>query len=237
MGSLVRALTQLLAAELSVGTAVRSITHVGKRVAVTGTDGKVQTADMCVLAVPPSVLARLVEGDMPGLAAVAREIESMSIAVVYLGYRRTAVAHPLDGFGFLVARGERPDILGAVFESSVFAGRAPIGQVLFRCMLGGARHPRMLDEHKDDELLKIARRDLEAIIHATEEPTFARVLRWPRTLPQYTLGHVARVKRAEEIAADHRLVITGSGFRGISVNDCIADGRRVAEDVTTRLRA
>ncbi len=236
MSSLVRTLTQVLAAELSVGPAVRSIAHVGKRVAITGVDGKVQTADMCVVAVPPAALVRLVEADLPNLATIAREIETVSVGVVHLGYRRAAVSHPLDGFGFLVARGEKPEILGAVFESTIYAGRAPLGQVLIRCMLGGAQHPNALDR-SDDELVAVARRDLEAIVHATEEPTFARVVRWPRTLPQYTLGHVARVQRIEEIANQHRLVITGNAFHGTAVNDCVAAGRRVAEAVAARLRS
>ena len=185
---------------------------------------------MLAAAAPAS--ADLVRPTTPELARVLAEIHYVPVVSVHLGYRASDIGHDLSGFGFLVAAQESPRLLGAVFESSIFSNRAPEDTVLFRCMLGGRRDPDV-PSLSDEQLRTAAITDLQAIVHAVGEPIFCRITRWPRAVPQYTRGHLERVAKAEALAGQNRWVLAGSAYHGVAINDCIADGARVAKDVAT----
>ncbi|MCB9556684.1 MAG: protoporphyrinogen oxidase [Deltaproteobacteria bacterium] len=192
-------------------------------------------ADSVILACPADRAAELVAGLDQQMPDLLGQISYAPLCVVCLGYRRDKVRHPLDGFGFLAPKRAKLDILGALFTSSIFPGRAPEGHVLLRVMIGGARAAEIA-ERDDNEVIEIARRAMSRIVGAEGRPAMQQLFRWPRAIPQYELGHIERVEQLEEHAARHpRLYITGNAFRGIGINDCTKNADLLAARVASEL--
>jgi oxygen-dependent protoporphyrinogen oxidase len=197
-------------------------------------------ADAVVLAGPAHASADLLRDSAPAAAALLAAIHTAPLAVVCLGYDEAALAAergPLDGFGFLVPRGEGPRILGALWESSIYPDRAPRGKALLRVMIGGATDLAAVDL-TDGELLDLARIDLQRTMGLRLAPAFVHIVRHWRGIPQYTIGHQARLERIESALAGYRgLFLAGNSYRGVSVNACIEDARRIASNVADHLRS
>ena len=153
------------------------------------------------------------------------------VATMALGFPREAVEHALDGFGMLCPAVEGRTILGAIFSSSLFPGRAPDGHVLITCFLGGAREPGT-GRLETAEVLPLVQRDLRELIGATGEPTFVHHQRWARAIPQYQLGHDAVVSGAARAeSACPGLYLTGQWRAGVALGECIAQGQEMAARV------
>jgi oxygen-dependent protoporphyrinogen oxidase len=184
-----------------------------------------------VMAMPAHAVAPLVEPFDPAIARLASEVKFAGIRVFGLGFRDGSLRHPLDGFGFLVPRGQGLRILGCLWSSSVFPDQAaPNGQHM-RVMAGGAFDPDLI-EMSDDEALEVCLRDLRKALGVRVDPQVVHPVNWKRTIPQYHKGHLARVTRLEAALAAHpRLYVTGNSWRGVGINDCVTDGNRVARDV------
>jgi len=197
-------------------------------------------ADAVVLAGPAHDSADLIRGFSPAVAALLGAIETAPLAVACLGYDAAALAAdrgPLDGFGFLVPRGEGPRILGALWETSIYDGRAPEGKALLRVMIGGALDPHAV-ELSDAQLLRTVCDDLERTMHLRLAPEFVHLVRHRRGIPQYTIGHLARLERIEAALTAHPgLFVAGNAYHGVSVNACIEDARRVAALVAGHVAA
>lgn len=193
-------------------------------------------ADALVLAGEPWAMAPLLAPLSVALADDLRGIPYPAVLVVALGYRAAAAAVP-RGFGALFPRGAGYRMLGTLWESSIFPGRAPDGHLLMRIMFGGA-----VDQDAarlaDDALIALARSEVERLYGIGEEPVLAVAHRWPRAIPQYELGHLARVARIERAAsAFRRLLLTGNGLRGVSFADAASDGMRTGAAVAATLAA
>src|SRR4029453_6420776 len=141
--------------------------------------------------------------------------------------------HPLTGSGFVVPRTERTGILAASWLSSKWKHRAPAGRVLLRTFVGGARDPQAIDDD-DQALVSRSIAALGPVVGLGASPLFTRVYRWKNVNAQQEVGHLARVAALDRALARHPgLFITGSGFRGVGVPDCVADGRSTAAAVVT----
>jgi protoporphyrinogen/coproporphyrinogen III oxidase len=194
-------------------------------------DATTLTADAVVFATPAYVTARLVEGFHPRLANALRAISYVSSATVSLAYRRCEVAHPLDGFGFLVGKHEGRRIMAATWTSTKFAYRAPADAVLIRSFVGGDGREDLVGLD-DLALVQLVREELGAILGISTAPLLARVYRWERANPQYLVGHVERVDAMEQLLASYPgLFLTGSAYRGVGVPDCIHQGALTAERI------
>jgi oxygen-dependent protoporphyrinogen oxidase len=171
-------------------------------------------------------VSRLVAGFDPALAELCAGIPYQSTGTVVLSYPRRAVAHPLQGSGFVVPRAERNvSIMAGSWISSKWPDRAPEGRVLLRAFVGGARDPLALTQ-TDDELVTRSHHDLASILDIDDTPTWSRVYRWDRANAQHEVGHLDRLRRIDErLARWSGLFVTGSGFRGVGIPDCVADGR------------
>lgn len=162
-------------------------------------------------------------------------VDHPPLAVCAFGFRREDVAHPLDGFGLLVPRVEGRRILGALFPSSLFEGRAPEGHVLLTAFAGGARQPDVagLD---DDALRGAVLADLRDLVGVRGEPVFEHIARWPASIPQYDTAY-GRVKatmdRMEETHPG--LFFAGNSRSGISVPDTIRHAFVTADRVAAHL--
>lgn len=193
-------------------------------------------ARVVVLAVPAYAAARIVEPVDAGAARALEAIDYPPVAVVASAYRRGDVAHPLDGFGFLAPKKENPPVLGSLFSSTMFANRAPEGTVLLTTFVGGQRSPE-LARAPEDEIAATVQRALARYVGAAT-PLWSVVTRWPRAIPQYTLGHrerIAAVERAE--AAAPGLYFCANWRGGVSIGDCIKSGHAMAERIGRELGA
>ena len=140
------------------------------------------------------------------------------------------MAHALDGFGVLMPEVERGQILGTLFSSTLFPGRAPEGHVALTTFIGGMRSPE-LAARDDNALRALVAEELGRLLGVRGEPVIFRVQRWPRAIPQYAPGY-ARFKEA--MAAVERgapgLFLGGNCRDGISLANCIGAGRRLARE-------
>ncbi len=231
--ALVRALGKELEATIEYGTSIASLEKAEQGLRLHAADGTHHDMDALVLATPAPVTASLVEPHHSDMAEALREIPYAPMVVVGLGFDAIP-ENAIDGSGFLVAKGESLRTLGVAFESSVWSGRAPHGGALLRCMMGGARDPEILD-CSDEEIVEITRHDLDTTLQIDAVPSFSRVIRWPRAIPQYTIGHLKREERIAQGATEVGLVVAGNAIGGVSVNDCIANAERVVAKVAERL--
>lgn len=231
LSEMVRALGRAIGtANVRTGAAVASVTGTGAFVVRTIAGDSID-ARAVVLAVPAYAVAELLRERDPEAAGRCREIPYASVATVALGFRRESVAHPLNGSGFVVPRLEGTGIMAGTWLSSKWPHRAPEGRVLIRTFIGGARDPRAL-EQTDGELVARSIRALGPLLGITGEPLLTRVYRWDRASAQHDVGHRERVADIDRALARHPgLFVTGSGFRGIGIPDCVADGRATATRV------
>jgi protoporphyrinogen/coproporphyrinogen III oxidase len=193
------------------------------------TEGAVVEADAVVLAPEAHQVARLLRRLDPGLAHLLEGIPYASSATVTLAYRRSDIAHALDGFGFVVPQTERRPIIAATFSSVKYPGRAPEGMALLRVFLGGAMNEGVL-EGDDAALVATARGQLVELLGARGEPLFTRVGRHVKAMPQYQVGHLARVDAIEAAIRRHRgLALAGGAYRGVGISDCVRSGEDAAE--------
>jgi protoporphyrinogen/coproporphyrinogen III oxidase len=191
-----------------------------------------------LLALPAHALAKLVVTTTDHRARTERplallaEVPHPPVASLFLGFRREQVAHPLDGFGALVPSLERKKILGALFTSSLFPGRAPDGHVALTVLAGGTRQPE-LAHLSPDRLLAEILPELRQLLGITGDPVFLRHHTWPHAIPQYNLGHerfLTAIETCEHTYA--RLYIGGQVRDGISLPACLQAGLALADRAT-----
>lgn len=189
--------------------------------------------DAVVLAVPASSLAELQVGSLgarplAGLAAV----EQPPVTSFFLGYRRDQISHPLDGFGVLVPSVEKRSVLGVLFNSSLFEGRAPAGHVALTVMVGGILQPDIA-RMPEDALLARIQADLADLLGAQGQPVFSRRTFWPRAIPQYNLGYDVHLGAIADCERAHPgLYVAGNVRDGIALSDCLKSGASVAKRVS-----
>jgi oxygen-dependent protoporphyrinogen oxidase len=200
----------------------------GWQVAVAG-DAETIPADAVVLAGEPFAMAPIVREHADIAAAELDAIDCPPVAVVALGFGPEVRESLPVGFGMLIARGEGFRMLGNVWDSSLFSGRSPHDHVLIRAIYGGAIDPEAATLGESG-LAALAREEVRRIYGLESPAGFTRVVRWPRGIPQYELGHLDRVTRIE--GALDRLpgvFAAGSGLHGISFPDAAASGVRSGE--------
>lgn len=200
--------------------------------------GEAIVASALILAAPAYAAADLLASVDAELAALCRAVPYVSTCTVALGYPRGAVRHALNGSGFIVPRVERDTtIMAASWMSAKWPGRAPEQQVLLRAFVGGMRNPELFDL-ADDAVASLAHRELARLLGIEARPSLVRVYRWPRANAQHNVGHLDRVARIDaRLRRLPGLFVTGSGFRGTGIPDCVEDGRAVARQAAEHVAA
>ncbi|MGK5694764.1 protoporphyrinogen oxidase [Streptomyces sp. URMC 128] len=224
--------------EILTGTPVTELSHSaadgGWRV-VAGE--RVLRADAVVLAVPAPAAARLLRTESPGAAAELGGVEYASMALVTLAYRRAEAGLP-EGSGFLV-----PPVDGRTIKASTFAsqkwgwiaGENP-DLVVLRTSVGRYGETEIL-QRDDSELVAVSRRDLKAATGLEAAPVDTRVTRWDDGLPQYPVGHHARVARIREhVAKLPGLAVCGAPYDGVGIPACIASAYAAVDQIHGDLR-
>ncbi len=225
-----QAFAAALAAGLQVETHCRvdGVTRAGGQFRVRVRQARVErdfAAPRLVVALPAAAAARALAGLSPhGAAAGLDALPHAPVAVVVLGWERAAVAHPLDGFGFLAPHREGRRLLGAIFTSTLFPAAAPAGHVLLTAMAGGRRRPELADL-PEPRLLALAREELADLLGARGAPAFARVARWRPGIPQPTAALAGvRAAAASLERANPGLTLLGNWLHGVGVPDCVRAG-------------
>jgi protoporphyrinogen/coproporphyrinogen III oxidase len=193
-------------------------------------------AEVILTAIPAYAAADLVSPHNHAVGETLNGIFYPPVAEVYLGHRTEDIRRTLDGFGFLVPAREKRKILGTIWSSSLFSGRAPEGHAALTTFIGGSRQPE-LTKKDDAELVSMTATELAALMGVKGRPVFHRVSRWLRAIPQYHLGHLERMETVERFERVHPgLFLTGNFRGGISVGDCIINSEKNAERVKQFIR-
>ena len=230
MGELVAAIERRLPAGFdSLRRAGRATRAPRRRMAADGGRHHVP-ARALILAAPAPVAARLLSPHDPHAAALCAEVPYVSTVSIALGYPRAAIAHPLEGSGFVVARQyNRLRITACTWVSSKWSGRAPSDQVLLRVFAGGVHDPDGVSTCRTIGSSIPAWREIGGVLGISTAPDVARVYRWRHAGAQHNVGQRARMTALDaRLGALPGVFVAGSGFRSIGIPDCIADGRAAA---------
>ncbi len=224
---------------IRVGVAADSVALTRDGYQISLSDGGSLLAEAVILAIPSFAAAKLVADIDQNLGAELAAIQHASTAIVTFAYRRGEIRHPLNGHGYVVPRVEGGPLLACTWSSRKWAARAPEGWELLRVFVGRSGFDELDIEHIDDEaLIALARQEVASRLGATATPGLTRVHRWPRGMPQYTMGHPERVARIEARMNGHPgLSIAGNAYHGVGLPDCIASGERAAEAALAHIAA
>jgi protoporphyrinogen/coproporphyrinogen III oxidase len=213
--------------DFQMSCAVQSIGTAGKGWTVK-TNFESREFDGLILAVPAWVAAGLLQTHDPELATRLRQIEYAGVAIVVHAVRRSQLRRPLDGFGFVVPQIEKRPVIACSFGSVKFAGRAPNDMALLRTFVGGAINPDWNDR-SDDETTRLVRNELRSILGMEDAPVWEQVVRWPRAMPQYHVGHLSQVAKIETLLEKWSgLELAGNAYHGVGIPACIESGEKAA---------
>ena len=189
------------------------------------------SAKSVILSTPTDVTGKLLAQLEASFEPLLTTIEYAAVAVVSLGYAKKDVGHSLDGFGFLVPRSAGLRILGTVWNSSLFPGRAPEDHALLTTFVGGATDPGAV-KLSSEELSSLVHREIAPLLAIKNAPTFCKVTIWPRALPQYNLGHSERLASiTKNLNRFPGLFLAGNYLRGPAIGSCVEQALAVAEEV------
>lgn len=219
--------------ELRTGTSVSAISPLsegaGYRLELKASAA--ETFDGVILALPAYRVAALVSSFAAELAAELNKIEYASSAIVVSGHKLTDIRDPLNAFGLVIPAVERRKILAVSYSSRKFPRRAPEGRVILRTFVGGDMQPELFDL-SDAELEQVVKSELREILGVTGQEDFFTIARYPRSMPQFHVGHLERVQEIRRLAAQWPgFAVVGNAYEGVGVPDTIASGEAGAEKV------
>jgi oxygen-dependent protoporphyrinogen oxidase len=192
-------------------------------------------ASALIMAAPVDAASEILKGVSDKFAALFARIEYAPVAVVAAGYRRDQIQHAGNGFGFLVPRSEGLRVLGTVWNSSLFSGRAPENMACFTSFAGGATDPTLCGM-SDHEVAEIMCREVNRILGITGPPVTHMVHRYARALPQYNLGHSDTVSALGAAARSvPGLFLVGNYLSGPSIASCVELANETANAVRVYL--
>jgi len=225
MEELVRALLDHLdGVHVLPGCTVSSLMRRDGAFRIARANGTEIIADAVILAVPARDASLLARPFAPELSSLLGAIPFSSSALIHIAFRERDIAHPLDGYGYLIPAVEGSALLGCTWTSRKWEGRAPEGTVLMRMHAGRYGRPDV-QNLTDEELIRLCREEIAATLGIDAEPILARVHRWELGLPQYNAGHVERIAGLERsLAHVPGLFLAGSSYHGVGVPDCIESG-------------
>ncbi len=203
----------------------------GKQYDVVLARGTVLPCDAVIIAAPSFVASDLLAGIDPDVAHSLKKIQYASSAVLNLIYNRRDIPHPMEGFGFVVPITEKRHVLACSFTSIKFPNRCPPDRAVLRVFVGGALQPDVF-ELSDEQIECLIWEDLHTYLGIEAVPMLSLITRYARAMPQYHIGHLDLVSQIEQkLAAYPGLALAGNAYRGVGLPDCIASGRRAAEQV------
>ncbi|MEO6817719.1 MAG: protoporphyrinogen oxidase [Edaphobacter sp.] len=211
---------------IRLGTKIRSISRSHKRWQIQ-TSTSQETFDAVMMAAPAHIARELLL-PIDGRAAKLMEMDASSAVVVAFGFPDAKFRSP-PGFGFLVPQASGSRLLACTFVDQKFDHRVPQNGKLIRAFFGGGAAERLM-HCGNDEVASIARLELAHILGPLPEPQITVVRRWPKSLPQYSVGHLELMQELDEhIRSLEGLYLLGNGYRGVGLPDLIRDARAAAQ--------
>jgi oxygen-dependent protoporphyrinogen oxidase len=222
-GSLIdRLKAELLPQRVRLNTAVTSLGRDGECWLVNG-----ESFDAVIVALPAHVARELLAPVSTRMAELLT-MEASSAVLVALAFEEHFELP--RGFGFLVPAGEQSLLLAGTFVDQKYPDRAPEGSRLLRAFFGGEQ-AIVLAPKTDEELAQLALAELRKILGTLPEPAFSVVRRWPKSLPQYAVGHLERVAELDALVRRQpNLWLIGNAYRGVGLPDIIRDARVAARE-------
>jgi len=237
--TLVRALGNKLASTILLRTLATNIYRQNDgsyHVSMEGNTTDSVSAESVIFATPTDVTGKLLEQLAPSFGPPFASVEYAAVAVVSLAYAKKDVSRSLDGFGFLVPRSAGLRILGTVWNSSLFPGRAPDGYALLTTFVGGATDAAATTL-SHDQLSTMVHREIAPVLSIRSHPTFSSVTIWPRALPQYNLGHGDRLGTiGKNLSRFPGLFLAGNYLRGPAIGACVEQALAVADEVAAAVQ-
>jgi oxygen-dependent protoporphyrinogen oxidase len=202
------------------------------QVTVRGIKGQeIIECERLLLTVPADVAALMLNALDTGFFDPLSGVEYAGVAVVSLGYPNEAIQRGTNGFGFLVPRSSGLSVLGTVWNSSLFPGRAPAGHSLFTSFVGGVTNPSAVQQ-SPASLAALVHREIAPILRLNQEFTFSQVTAWPRAIPQYNLGHTARIQKIRTLLTNFPgLHLAGNYLNGPAIPVCIQQAQDLAAEI------
>ena len=238
LGRLIDALGDELGAVVELGRPVTTISQDGTQwqVQVGGTQPENILADAVICTAHGGAAARLLGPISTELDSLLQAIPSPPVVVVNLGFESGAIAHPLDGFGYLVPSTESGPVLGVKWTTSIFpTGRAPAGHSLLQVFLGGVRDATVAKLSPEAQV-DLAIAELRQTLGLTQRPVHTRAFTHRSGIPQYTVGHKHRSQQIEAaLARLPGLHLGGTSLHGVGINACTTSAETLAETVAASL--
>jgi oxygen-dependent protoporphyrinogen oxidase len=247
--TLIQALAANLDSNLRCGVAAQSVrittaspdnkthTPMFEVTLLANTQEELLTTNRLIVATPAHQAAALLRDVDSQFESALAAIAYAPVAVVSLGYPKSAIHHSLEGFGFLVPRSSGLRILGTVWNSSLFPNRAPDGHVLLTSFVGGATDPAAV-ALSESEIVSTVHRQLASVLGISQPSSFSHFHAWQRAIPQYNLGHMQRMNLLSEIQNKHQSIrLIGNYLRGPALGACVEEALTVAQEAITKDRA
>ena len=192
-------------------------------------EGKKREFDTVILSTPAYESAKIVRQIDEELSEMLDDIEYSPISVVGLGYNE--LSHSLKGFGLLCTSSAKKDVLGVLWDSSIFSDRAEKNKKSLRVMIGGQRSPDLALK-SEEELKNLAIKGVKETMGIDELPNVSYVKQWKRGIPNYRVGHLRRMDRLFDRLKEHKgLYLSSNAYFGVGLNDCVANSKKVAQQV------
>jgi len=235
--TLPKALAETLPHPVQTSTTVTSVARheSGWEVQSHSKEGAQTGVHRCLISTLPTYV-------LPGIFAskLFKELSSLPYAplsVIALGFKKSEIKHPLDGFGMLIPEVENYNTLGTLFSSTLFGDRSPKNYHLLTCFIGGDRNPDLASE-PTEKLRDIVTEELNQLLGIAGEPVFSHHNYWPRAIPQYKVGFDRYLSVMREVEKEHPgLYLAGNYRNGVSVPDCLSSGFETAQKVQTFLQS
>ncbi|MEM9983498.1 MAG: protoporphyrinogen oxidase [Bacteroidota bacterium] len=232
MGQFIQALADYLSEELRLNQRLIRLRKGEQGFELSLEQGEKIQAKQVIWTLPSNQIDAL---ELPELAPLP-SLTYPPMMMVYLGYEQASVPRPLDSFGFLAPRVEQEPFLGCIWNSAIFSGKAPEGEVLFTLLIGGAHHLGK-SESEFAEMASSAQRRFEWLMGIQEEPVLTQSYFWPQSIPQFNGAQLDLKETIAEISESYPgLHFAGNWLRGVSVGDCAKAGFEQAEACASRIK-
>ena len=219
-------------ASIRTGASVVSVEPRGKGYAVILQNGETLEADHVMVGTSSYDASRMVRNFAPDAADQMDRIDWSSSGNVSLAFRREDVKVPLKGFGFIIPKLEDRRINATTYSSIKWSYRAPDDRIMLRAFVGGGNREDLVYDLDDRQMVQTVLEELDAIVGIRAEPELARVYRWYKSMPKYTVGHMDRMAILDRtVAAYPGLHLLGCSYKGIGIGGCVQESLVAAEKV------
>jgi oxygen-dependent protoporphyrinogen oxidase len=192
-------------------------------------------ADSIVFAIPAYDASPIIKSLSMDTARVLSSIYYSPIVSIFLGVNRENIGHRLDGFGFLIPSKEKRKILGCLWNSCLFAHRAPVGMAALNAFIGGARQPE-LTTLSDERIIQITLDELKSIMQLSGNPVYLHLTRWQKSIPQYEIGYQHKIDALAQCEESLPGIVLAGNYRGgISVGDCVQNAHEIAKTLSANI--